>query len=95
MIASFGKDTVDGGDGGIKVDLEAGTVGSSAAVNFENFTGTNGNDVIRGDAGDNVIRGGKGNDALFGGGGAETFIFSRTIPASTSSPISAPPKTAI
>ncbi|KIT15064.1 calcium-binding protein [Jannaschia aquimarina] len=77
---------LDGGDGidtldlsqaaaGIEVDLSAGTMDGSTAVNFENVTGTAFDDTIRGDDGDNVIRSGSGNDIMSGGAGADTFVF--------------------
>lgn len=77
---------LDGGEGvdlldlgqaatGTKVDLNAGIVGSSTAVNFENVTGTAFDDTITGDSGGNVIRGGQGNDVMRGGEGADTFVF--------------------
>lgn len=77
---------LDGGDGvdlldvsqaaaGTTVNLEAGRVGTSKAVNFENVTGTAFDDTITGDSGDNVIRGGEGNDVMRGGEGADTFVF--------------------
>ncbi|WP_299471883.1 calcium-binding protein [uncultured Roseibium sp.] len=77
---------LDGGDGidtldlsraagGVEVDLAAGTLDGSTAVNFENVTGTDFDDVITGDAQDNVIRSGSGFDILAGGEGADTFVF--------------------
>ncbi|WP_434052564.1 MAG: calcium-binding protein [Roseibium sp.] len=78
---------LDGGDGidtldlsraseGVEVDLGAGSLGDgSTAVNFENVTGTDFNDVIAGDDQDNVIQSGSGFDILSGGAGADTFVF--------------------
>ncbi|MET1414872.1 calcium-binding protein [Roseibium sp. HPY-6] len=77
---------LDGGDGidtldlskaaaGVEVDLAAGTLDGSTAVNFENVTGTDFDDVITGDAQDNVIRSGSGFDILAGGEGSDTFVF--------------------
>ncbi|MEM7507101.1 MAG: calcium-binding protein [Pseudomonadota bacterium] len=77
---------LDGGDGvdlldlsqaaaGIEVDLATGALDTSTAINFEDVTGTDFNDVIRGDGRDNVIRGGVGNDTLAGGDGADNFVF--------------------
>lgn len=60
---------------GVEVDLAAGTLDGSTAVNFENVTGTDFDDVITGDAQDNVIRSGSGFDILAGGEGADTFVF--------------------
>lgn len=60
---------------GVEVDLAAGTLGASKAVNFEQVTGTAFNDVITGDAQSNVIRGGAGNDVMAGGAGADVFVF--------------------
>lgn len=77
---------LDGGDGvdtldlskaaaGVEINLAAGTLDGSTAVNFENVTGTDFDDVITGDAQDNVIRSGSGFDILAGGEGADTFVF--------------------
>ncbi|MEM9138298.1 MAG: calcium-binding protein [Pseudomonadota bacterium] len=72
-----GVDTLDfsQADGPVNVDLAAGSVGASSAVNFENVIGTEGNDVITGDAGDNVIQAGSGTNIVSGGDGADTFVF--------------------
>ncbi|MEM1160172.1 MAG: calcium-binding protein [Pseudomonadota bacterium] len=76
---------LDGGDGidtldlaqaaaGIAVDLAAGIVGGSKAVNFENVIGTEFDDVIEGDEQDNVISGLGGVDSIFGKGGDDTLV---------------------
>lgn len=59
--------------GAIEVDHGAGQ--AATAINFENVTGTDSNDVIVGNAQDNVIRGGLGDDTMSGGAGADTFVF--------------------
>jgi Ca2+-binding RTX toxin-like protein len=75
---------LDGGDGvdtldlsqassGLGVDLAAGTLGSAAAVGFENVTGTAFDDVIYGDDGVNVLLGGAGNDRIDGRGGDDVI----------------------
>ncbi|WP_370400045.1 calcium-binding protein [Sulfitobacter sp. JB4-11] len=77
---------LDGGDGtdaldlsqvaqAVVVDLEAGTLDGSKAVNFEDVIGTAFDDVITGNDQDNVIRGGSGDDVMSGGEGADTFVF--------------------
>ncbi|MBD2676109.1 MULTISPECIES: hypothetical protein [Nostoc] len=43
--------------------------------NFENVTGTAGNDVITGNAGNNTLIGGGGADVLVGGAGNDRFTF--------------------
>jgi Ca2+-binding RTX toxin-like protein len=79
-----GVDTLDFGQssGPIAVDLASGAIeidngpGQDAtAVNFENVTGTAGNDFIFGNDQNNVIRGGAGNDVMIGGAGADSFVF--------------------
>ena len=40
-----------------------------------NGTGTNGDNVLIGNAGSNILTGGKGHDTLTGGLGADTFVF--------------------
>ncbi|MFK7870919.1 MAG: iron-regulated protein frpC, partial [Roseobacter sp.] len=79
-----GVDTLDfsQASGPIAVDLETGAIEidngagqDASAVNFENVTGTESNDVIVGNDQDNVIRGGSGNDIMTGGEGADTFVF--------------------
>ena len=40
-----------------------------------NGTGTNGDNILVGNAGDNILTGGKGHDTLTGGAGADTFVF--------------------
>ncbi|MBG6210680.1 Ca2+-binding RTX toxin-like protein [Labrenzia sp. EL_126] len=77
---------LDGGDGidtldlsraaeGVEVDLAAGTLEGSRAVNFENVTGTDFDDTITGNDQDNVIRSGSGFDIMSGGEGSDTFLF--------------------
>lgn len=49
--------------------------GTASAINFEDITGTDFDDVLTGNDLDNVIRGGAGNDVMRGGEGADTFVF--------------------
>ena len=79
-----GVDTLDFGQasGPVSVNLETGSIEidngagqDASAINFENVTGTDSNDVIIGNDQDNVIRGGSGNDIMSGGEGADTFVF--------------------
>ncbi len=79
-----GVDTLDfdQASGPISVNLETGAIEidngagqDASAVNFENVTGTDSNDVIVGNDLDNVIRGGAGDDIMSGGKGADTFVF--------------------
>ncbi|MEO1112435.1 MAG: calcium-binding protein [Pseudomonadota bacterium] len=76
---------LDGGDGidtldlaraadGVDVDLAAGTVEGSKAVNFENVIGTEFDDKIAGDDQDNVISGLGGVDTIYGGGGNDILV---------------------
>ncbi|MEM1047357.1 MAG: M10 family metallopeptidase C-terminal domain-containing protein [Pseudomonadota bacterium] len=65
--------SVDLATGSIEIDNGAGQ--DASAVNFENVTGTDGDDVIAGNDQDNVISGGSGNNVLSGGAGADTFVF--------------------
>ncbi|MEM8703247.1 MAG: iron-regulated protein frpC, partial [Pseudomonadota bacterium] len=76
---------LDGGDGtdtldlsrasdGVDVDLAAGTVAGSKAVNFENVIGTEFDDKIAGDDQDNVISGLGGVDTIYGGDGNDILV---------------------
>ncbi|MEM6622785.1 MAG: calcium-binding protein [Pseudomonadota bacterium] len=76
---------LDGGDGvdtldlsqaaaTVTIDLAAGLLGTSKAVNFENVIGTEFDDIIIGDAQDNVISGLGGVDHIFGGNGNDSLI---------------------
>ena len=76
---------LDGGDGidtldlarasdGVDVDLAAGTVEDSKAVNFENVIGTEFDDKITGDSQDNVISGLGGVDTIYGGDGNDILV---------------------
>lgn len=71
-------------EGAVDVNLATGVIkgasdatgeATDSAVNFEDITGTDFDDVIVGNDGDNVIRGGSGNDIMSGGAGADTFLF--------------------
>ncbi|AZE61673.1 MULTISPECIES: M10 family metallopeptidase C-terminal domain-containing protein [Pseudomonas] len=50
------------------------------------MTGTQGNDVLRGDHGDNNITGGAGADVLFGGAGKDIFIYEKASDSSVKRP---------
>ena len=84
-----GTDILDGGEGndtnsfvGIGADVTASLVDGTASygmvnetfVNFENLTGSVGDDNLTGDANANVLDGAEGDDTLIGGGGADTLI---------------------
>lgn len=71
--AASGPVSVDLATGVIEIDNGAGPDGS--AINFENITGTDSNDILTGNDADNVIRGGSGDDTMSGGEGADTFVF--------------------
>ena len=81
-----GTDILDGGDGidtnsfvGIGGDVTASLAAGTASygmvnetfVNFENLTGSVGDDNLTGDAGANVLDGAEGDDTLTGGGGTD------------------------
>ena len=83
-----GTDILDGGDGndtnsfvGIGGDVTASLADGTASygmvnetfVNFENLTGSVGNDTLTGDAGANVLSGAAGDDTLAGGAGNDTL----------------------
>src|SRR5262245_11507223 len=62
--------------GDIKVNLARGTataVGGSV-TGTENVTGSQGNDLLVGDALANVLRGGTGRNLIIGGRGADTLV---------------------
>jgi Ca2+-binding RTX toxin-like protein len=68
-------------DGGINADLNVGTVGfpgstplTDKVLNIENVIGSQGNDLIVGNAQANLLDGGAGDDQLKGGGGNDTLI---------------------
>ena len=84
-----GTDILDGGDGidtnsfvGIGGDVTASLAAGTASygmvnetfVNFENLTGSVGDDNLTGDSAANVLNGAEGDDTLTGGGGADTLI---------------------
>ena len=77
-------------EGGVTVSLattgaqDTGASGMDTLVNFEALTGSNFDDVLRGNVGDNELNGAAGNDILigdqghddlWGGDGADTFAF--------------------
>lgn len=64
---------------GVTVDLSTGTGHGGYAegdtyVNIENVRGTDGDDVITGDANDNILVGMDGNNVIHGGGGNDTLM---------------------
>ena len=84
-----GTDILDGGDGNdtnsfvgiagdVTASLEDGTASygmvNETFVNFENLTGSVGDDNLTGDAGANVLDGAEGDDTLIGGAGDDTLI---------------------
>ena len=88
LAGGGGTDILDGGDGndtnsfvGIGGDVTASLVDGTASygmvnetfVNFENLTGSVGNDTLTGDAGANVLSGAAGDDTLAGGAGNDTL----------------------
>jgi Ca2+-binding RTX toxin-like protein len=66
--------------GNVLVDLPLGVAtGLSGGIrHIENVTGSQGNDLIVGDANANVLVGGTGRNVLIGGGGADTLDASRS-----------------
>ena len=83
-----GTDILDGGDGndtnsfvGIGGDVTASLADGTASygminetfVNFENLTGSVGDDNLTGDASANVLDGAEGDDTLIGGAGDDTL----------------------
>ena len=66
---------------GVTVDLSSTkaqktvTAGRDTLSGFENLTGSQFNDILKGNAGNNVIAGLGGNDKLTGAGGNDTFVF--------------------
>ena len=84
-----GTDILDGGDGNdtnsfvgiggdVTASLEDGTASygmvNETFANFENLTGSVGDDNLTGDAAANILDGAAGDDTLVGGGGADTLI---------------------
>ncbi|GAA4226544.1 Ca2+-binding RTX toxin-like protein [Sagittula marina] len=89
IFVSTGSDSIDGGagvdtydvsadDGGVNVDLVAGTsvttgFGTDSLENIENVTTGDGDDTVVGDAGDNVFVTGAGADSVEAGEGDNTI----------------------
>ncbi|MCB8874345.1 Hint domain-containing protein [Acidisoma silvae] len=78
-----GTDTADYALSLKPVTIDLGVTGPQAGdgdgtgdtlVSIENLTGSNYNDILRGDAGANVINGSYGNDTIEGNGGADTLL---------------------
>ena len=87
LIGGFGHDHHNGGSGrdtvsyedsdqSVRVDLAAGLgLGGAAGhtyTSIENVTGSNYQDILKGDAGANVIHGGGGSDGIHDGAGNDT-----------------------
>jgi hypothetical protein len=79
LDGSGGADTVDFsaiGTGGV-IDLDDGDANFGSLFtlnNFENATGSGGDDTITGDGSANVLDGGGGGDRVNGGGGDDTIL---------------------
>jgi Ca2+-binding RTX toxin-like protein len=84
-----GDDFLDGGDGidtatwesslccvraNLSASLATGSLGTDQLEEIENLTGSQGTDVIRGDAGPNALFGGGNTDLLFGGDGDDWLL---------------------
>ncbi len=84
-----GDDYLDGGDGvdtatwetspccvraNLSANLATGFLGTDRLEEIENITGSQGTDVIRGDAAANVLFGGGSTDLLFGGEGDDWLL---------------------
>ncbi len=84
-----GTDVLDGGAGndtnsfqGIGADVTASLADGTASYgmvnetfsNFENLTGSTGNDTLTGDDNNNVLTGAAGNDTLTGGAGDDVLV---------------------
>jgi len=90
LIGGAGADTLDGGagfdtadysgsNGGVRVDLLAGTgLGAHAQgdtlANIERVVGSSFRDILSGSVGNDVLIGGAGDDALAGRGGDDVLI---------------------
>jgi Ca2+-binding RTX toxin-like protein len=67
-----GSDTLSFGSMGSQGSTEL-TLTHGGATNFENITGTVGDNIIRGDAGANVLRGNRSTDTIYGGDGNDSL----------------------
>ena len=81
LVGGGGGDTASyaASDGGVDVDLSAGTGHGGHAegdtlAGVENLVGSNHADTLAGDGGGNVLDGGLGDDVLIGNGGADSLI---------------------
>ena len=87
VTLSYARAASDGSGVGVTVDLS--TTETETSSGFENLTGSEFNDTLRGNSGDNIIAGLGGNDTITGAGGTTPSCSppaSGTIP----SPISLP-----
>ncbi|GGL78806.1 hypothetical protein [Wenxinia marina] len=82
LYGGAGTDTYENTFSGYVTDLATGTwyytgnpvPAEQSLFEFENATGTTGNDTLIGDGGANVLTGGGGSDSVSGGGGADTLV---------------------
>ena len=77
LDGQFGANTLDysGYTGDVSVNLAQDTAtGLSGIANFQNVIGSNGNNLLVGDANTNILRGGTGRNILIGGGGADQLF---------------------
>jgi hypothetical protein len=75
MNGGGGTNTLDysayRGDVTVDLPLNIATAVANGIVNIQNVTGSQGNDLIIGDAHPNVLRGGTGRNMIIGGGGGD------------------------
>jgi Ca2+-binding RTX toxin-like protein len=82
LAGGAGIDTVsyEHAEGGVTINLAStsgqntGGAGTDTLSGFENLTGSDFNDALKGTSSANVLIGLDGNDVLFGNGGADTLI---------------------
>ncbi len=88
LVAGFGNDRLDGGDGSDTASFERASVGIAASLatgtatgmgydslrNIENLVGSRFADMLTGDGGANRLDGGAGSDWLAGGAGDDIYV---------------------